>query len=221
MAGRVARAVNPIRSATVSSLTPAEPVHPTAAPGASEADHPGRWLGGLVGAAASLAAAVVLLAAEGPFEDQSPSLVGGPTANVALLGIPIAFALGRAAFPSVRSGGWRWALVAGVLIGLAAPPLGALEVVLGPLLLPLDPAASNQVLLVTFLPVAVVFSYAVAWITIPVGLVAAIGIRALPASLPERLRAPRVLAVLGVRHACLALAVWAIVVQIGTPVIRG
>jgi hypothetical protein len=183
-------------------------------------DHPGRWLGGLVGAAGSLTAAIVLFATERPLVGQSASLVGGPRANIALLGIPIAFALGRTAFPSIRSGGWRWALLAGVLIGLAAPPLGALEIILGPFLLPLDPAAPDQVLIVAFLPVAFVFSYAVVWITIPVGLMTAIAIRALPPSLPERLRAPGFVAALGLRHAWLAAAVWAIVVQIGTAVIR-
>lgn len=221
MAGQVVPTADPIRSATVSRLPAAEPIRPIADRPTKEADHPGRWFGGLAGAASSLAAAVALFAAEGPFDDQSPSLLRGPTFTIALLGVPIAFALGRAAFPSIRSGGWRWALVVGVLMGLAAPPLGALEIVLRPLLLPLDPAASDQVVLIAFLPVAVVFSYAVVWITIPVGILTGLAIRALPASLPGRLRAPNFLAAFGVRHACLALTVWVIVVQIGTAVSGG
>lgn len=107
-------------------------------------DWPGRWLGGLIGAVASLAAAIALYLLERPTDDFPGSIVGGPTYPIALLGIPIAFVLGRAAFPSIRRGGWGWALIAGSLIGLAAPPLGAIEILFGPTLLPLDPAASGS-----------------------------------------------------------------------------
>lgn len=183
-------------------------------------DWPGRWLGGVVGALGSAAAAAVLVAAETSRQDLASSIVGGHDAVIAALGIPIAFALGRAAFPSIRRGGWRWALVAGVLIGLAAPPLGALEILFGPLLLPIDPEGASRLGLIAFLPIALVFSYAVVWITIPVGLLTALAIRAVPRGLPERLRAPDPLARIGVAHALLALTVWAAAVQIVTSVAR-
>jgi hypothetical protein len=188
---------------------------------AAPLDHPGRWLGGLAGACSALVAAVLLFALERPLPEEAPSLVGGPMAMVALLGIPIAFALGRAAFPSIRSGGWRWAIVAGVLIGLAAPPLGAFEILFGPFLLPIDPTTSDQFLLIAFLPIALVFSYLVVWITIPVGLLTALAVRALPAGLPARLRAPEGLARFGVRHAILAAGVWGVLVQAVTAIGRG
>lgn len=183
-------------------------------------DWPGRWLGGLIGAVASLAAAIALYLLERPTDDFPGSIVGGPTYPIALLGIPIAFVLGRAAFPSIRRGGWGWALIAGSLIGLAAPPLGAIEILFGPTLLPLDPGSIGQLGLILFLPVAFLFSYAVVWITLPVGVVTALAIRALPADVPPRFRTPPPAARLGVRHAVVALVLWAIVVQAGTAVLR-
>jgi hypothetical protein len=182
-------------------------------------DHPGRWLGGVIGGLTSLLVAVLLLLAERPSDDPPPVLIGSD-ASIALLGIPIAFALGRAAFPSIRAGRCRWALAAGVLIGLAAPPLGALEIVLGPFLLPIDPGTSDQLALVVFLPVALVFSYLAAWITIPVGLLTALAIRAMPTGLPERLRASDVVARFGVRHAIVAAVIWGIAIQAVTAVAR-
>ena len=195
---------------TASTLTPDASVRDAD----KTTDWPGRWLGGLVGAGASLAAALALYVLEGPIDDFPGSIVGGQTYPIALLGIPIAFVLGRAAFPSIRRGGWGWALVAGTLVGLAAPPLGAIEILFGPVLLPLDPSNIGQFGLIVFLPIALLFSYAVVWITLPVGLVTAIAIRALPPQLPAHLRAPQPLARLGVGHALVGLAIWAFVLQV-------
>ena len=183
-------------------------------------DWPGRWLGGLIGAVASLAAAIALYLLERPTDDFPGSIVGGPAYPIALLGIPIGFVLGRAAFPSIRRGGWGRALIAGSLIGLAAPPLGAIEILVGPALVPLDPGSMGQLGLILFLPVAFLFSYGVVWITLPVGLVTALAIRALPTDVPARFRTPPPAARLGVRHAVSALVLWAIVVQAGTIVLR-
>jgi hypothetical protein len=52
-------------------------------------------------------------------------------AMVGLLGVPIGFVLGQAAFPWARDGGWRHAAVIGLALGWVAPPLGAFEIVLG------------------------------------------------------------------------------------------
>lgn len=184
------------------------------------ADCPGRWLGGVIGAIVSSAAAILLFAVQ-PETNAETNLLIPSSPWIALLGIPIAFALGRAAFPSIRRGTWGWALAAGVLIGLAAPPLGAFEVVFGPFLFPIDPANTEQIGLVVLLPIALLFSYLAILITIPVGLVTAIAIRALPGDVPLRLRAPEWLARVGVVHAVGLLIVWAIAVQVVTAVARG
>jgi hypothetical protein len=182
-------------------------------------DWPGRWLGGVIGALVSLGAAMLLFAVEREADAGSTLLV--PSSPwIALLGIPIAFALGRAAFPSIRGDGWGWALAAGVLIGLAAPPLGAVEIVFGPFLFPLDPAGTAQLGLVAVLPIALVVSYVAVLITVPVGLVTAIGIRALPRDVPSRLRAPDWVGGYGVRHAIGLLALWAIEVQVVSAIAR-
>jgi len=181
-------------------------------------DWPGRWLGGAVGAALSLGAAVLLFAVQDETSAES-NLLMPSSPWIALLGIPIAFALGRAAFPSIRRGRWGWALAAGFLIGLAAPPLGAFEIVFGPLLFPLDPA-NNQIGLVAVLPIAVLYSYVAILVTIPLGLVTGLAIRALPRDLPSRLRAPEWLASLGVSHAVGLLVVWGIAVQVVTAIAR-
>ena len=187
---------------------------------ATDGDWPGRWLGGAVGVVASLGAAILLLLVE-PGDGHRPTWIVGSSAWVALLGIPIAFALGRAAFPSIRRGGWGWAVGAGVLIGLAAPPLGAFEILFGPFLVPLDPTNTEQLGLIAILPIAVVFAYVVIWITIPVGVVTAVAIRAVPRDLPARLRAPEPLARLGVAHAIGVLTVLAIAVQVVGAIARG
>ncbi len=194
---------------------------PTPVTVATPADWPGRWLGGLAGVLSCLTAAVVLLLLAGPGDEGSPAFVDLSGSTIPLLGIPIAFALGRAAYPSIRSGGWRWALGAGLLIGLAAPPLGAVEILFGPFLLPLGSASSDQVLMIALLPIALVFSYVAVVVTLPVGLVTALVIRALPAGLPERLRMPSALSRLGVVHAVGALVLWGIAVQVWSLVLGG
>ncbi len=185
------------------------------------ADWPGRWLGGLIGVLSCLAAALVLFLSAGPGDDGSPAFVDLSGLTIPLLGIPIAFALGRLAYPSIRSGGWRWALVVGVLIGLAAPPLGAIEILFGPFLLPVGSGSSDQVLMIALLPIALVFSYVAVIVTVPVGLVTALVIRALPAGLPERLRMPSPLSRLGIAHAIGALVLWGIAVQVWSLVLAG
>lgn len=202
--------------------TPVSPATvPTPVAATPSADWPGRWLGGLIGVLSCLVAAVVLFLLAGPGDERSPAFVDLSGLTIPLLGIPIAFALGRVAYPSIRSGGWRWALVAGVLIGLAAPPLGAIEILFGPFLLPLASGSSDQILMIALLPIALVFSYVAVVVTVPVGLVTALVIRALPASLPERVRMPSPLSRLGIVHAVGALVLWGIAVQAWSLVVGG
>jgi hypothetical protein len=173
-------------------------------------DHPGRWLGGVVGALTSAAAAGVLYRFSG---ETDPTKDAGTV--VALLGIPIAFALGRALLPEVRSGGWGWALWIGIAVGLLAPPIGAMVILLGPALFPAGVVSPGfNVFNLALLPIALPFSYIAVPITVPVGLVWAAIARWLPEDDLSSQRAPRWLERLGVRHVIVALAVWAVVAQI-------
>ena len=172
------------------------------------AGHPGRWLGGLAGAAASLIAAGVI-----HVFDRSDAAFLDLT-SVALLGIPIGFALGRALWPQVRSGGWGHALVVGLAMGWIAPPLGAAEIVAGQVLLS-QPSTTPQPLgWLLILPVAIPVSYLAIFITIPVGVAAAILARMIPTQVATQLRAPRPVERLGIRHVLAVVAVAGIVVQI-------
>jgi len=176
-------------------------------------DHPGRWLGGAAGALASLAVGLAppVLGLVSANSDPSSSL------EIGLLGMPVGFVLGRAFFPGARSGGWSWALWVGAGIGLVAPPLGAIESVLGPALLPPHPATSYSVpAAVVFLLIAIPFSYIAVVLTIPAGLVWATLVRLIPQDVPPRLRAPKAVERLGVRHAVALLLAWGLVVQLAT-----
>jgi hypothetical protein len=173
-------------------------------------DRPGRWLGGVVGALTSAAAAGVLFRISG---ETDPTKDGATV--VALLGIPIAFALGRALLPEVRSGGWGWALCIGVAVGLIAPPIGAVVILLGPALFPPGVVSPDfNAFNLAILPIALPFSYIAVPITIPVGLVWAAIARWLPEADLSTQRAPGWLERLGVRHAVVALVTWAVVVQV-------
>ena len=166
-------------------------------------DHPGRWLGGLIGAAVSLvfAAATILVGRVTPVDVESLVLVG-------LLGAPVGFVLGRAALPWVRAGGWRHAVVVGMALGWAAPPLGALEIVLGMGMLEgvvgesavircdVPGLIAASLLLLYAVPV----SFIAIVVTIPVAIVWGLAARAVPDRWLERARMPRRVAALGVRH---------------------
>ena len=77
-------------------------------------------------------------------------------------GLPIAFLGGRALLPVARSGGWWEAFAVGLIFGLIAPPLCALEVLLVGVALPGSTTGFEPGYLV-LLPSALVFSYAVAF----------------------------------------------------------
>jgi hypothetical protein len=173
-------------------------------------DDPGRWLGGVVGALTSAAAAGVLYRISGETDPTKDAAT-----FVALLGIPIAFALGRALLPEVRSGGWGWALWTGIAVGLIAPPIGAVVILLGPALVPAGVMSPDfNAFNLAILPIALPFSFVALPITIPVGLVWALIARWLPEDDLTLQRAPRWLEWLGIRHALLVLVVWAVIVQV-------
>jgi len=187
---------------------------PAAQPGTTteSVDQPGRWLGGAAGALASLMAAGVSHAI-----DPDPS---GTTfldfTGVALLGIPIGFALGRAFWPYARSGGWRHALAIGIALAFAAPPLGAVEILGIPAVAPWADGSTSGLALLIALPIAVPISYLAVVVTLPVGLLWAVLVKLIPDGAAARLRVPRAFARLGVRHALIALVTWAVVVQLAT-----
>jgi hypothetical protein len=179
-------------------------------------DHPGRWLGGVVGALTSAAAAGVLYRISGETDPTKDAAT-----VIALLGIPIAFALGRALLPEVRSGGWGWGLWIGIAVGLIAPPIGAVVILVGPALGPAGVMSTDfNAFNLAILPIALPFSYVAVPITIPVGLVWALVARWLPEDDLSSLRAPRGLERLGVRHALLVLVVWAVIVQLVSATVR-
>jgi hypothetical protein len=97
-----------------------------------------------------------------------------------IAGLPIAFLGGRALLPTARSGGWLEAFAVGLIFGLIAPPLGAIEVILvGLLALPGGTTGLDAGYLV-LLPIVLVFSYVVAFMTVPAGLIWALIVRAIP-----------------------------------------
>ena len=183
---------------------PATPVVATAS------DHPGRWVGGLLGALASLAlaAGAALFIARTSYDLEALVVLG-------LLGIPVGFILGRAALPTARQGGRTEAIGMGLLIGLAAPPLGAIEISLGagaigqvggsdctlPLLVGLF-------LLTYALPVSLI----AAVVTIPVGVVWGLLARVIPDDVLRRARMPAPIAALGVRHLVVVLTIVLVIV---------
>jgi hypothetical protein len=179
------------------------PLPPSAAAVVEPEDHPGRWVGGLIGAIASIVVAVVASAAGWTLDwfDEGFVFVIG------LLGMPVGFILGRAAFPSARADGWRDAVGMGVLIGFAAPPLGAVVLVLGSGALDgvsgfgscLPPVLLASLLLMYAIP----FSFIAVVVTIPAGLLWGVAARAVPDRWLRAARMPAPIARLGVRHAAL------------------
>jgi len=173
---------------------------------------PGRWLGGGVGVIATLLVAGVLALIQHVLgdpqlpADSSPFTAG---AAVALLGVPIAFALGRHYAPVARDGGWGTAAFTVLCFALLAPPLGDLEIIVGAALAPwtfgsLEPASvlASGVLIgviglfVSFVALPVTAAVAIAWIVL---------MRLLPRDWAARVAMPASVARFGVRHAVYVL----------------
>lgn len=173
-------------------------------------DEPGRWVGGAIGALVSLLAAFVADAAG----SHNPLVLTIDWVAIGLLGAPIGFALGRQLLPTARSGGWGKTMLTGLGVGLAAPPLGALEILLGWSLVPSGQGVTAPGFgVVVLLPFAIPFSYAAVVLTVPVGLAWAVAVRLVPRGLLERAAAPRWLAEVGFWRAVLSTT--AILVAVG------
>ena len=176
----------------------------TSRPATPAIDHPGRWVGGLIGSIASFGLAVIGLTVAGIWPTFDPELL----VTVGLLGAPIGFVLGRAALPLAREEGWAHASVAGFGLGWLAPPLGAVEILLGWGILegvgPVGVAQScNTPAVVSglaLLVVAVPMSFIAVVLTIPVGIAWGLATRAEPDRWLERARMPASVANLGARH---------------------
>jgi len=200
--------------------SPPVTAQPTA--GTPAVDHPGRWIGGLVGAVASLVFALGSLLVDG-----ATTIDVGVLTMVGLLGVPVGFVLGRAALPWARDDGWRHAAVVGLALGWAAPPLGALEIVVamgllednGGVAAAISCSTPGLVGALILLLYAVPVSFIAIAVTIPVGIMWGLATRALPDRWLQRARMPSTIAALGVRHVVLILAVIVLavaVVQIAT-----
>lgn len=200
----------PIQSVVITPFA-----EPTTEPTRADArrDFPGRWVGGLLGAALSLVAAAIAwildpAAAETQF--LTMSMIG-------LLGSPVGFVLGRHFLPYARRDGWSSALGVGIGIGWLAPPLGAAVVLLAPFL---DPSSSlsfgttGPLGLLLFWPVAALVSYLAVFITLPVGLAWGVAVRLIPDAVFVALRVPAPFDRLGVRHALLVVVVWLVNVSL-------
>jgi hypothetical protein len=174
-------------------------------------DHPGRWAGGALGALVSLAGAGLAHILE---TGSSSQLC--PITTICLLGVPIAFVLGRQLLPSARRHGWRHALAIGLLFGWAAPPLGAAEITLGPLVAPwlADTVGITWVEALALFAIAIPFSFLAVVVTLPVGVAWGVLARLLPDGMIEGLRAPAWLERVGLRHSIALLAGWIAIVQI-------
>ena len=187
--------------------TATTPTHPATA----AVDHPGRWIGGLLGSIASIAVAGVGLMAAVVWPTFDPELL----VTVGLLGAPVGFVLGRAALPLAREAGWAQAAVAGFGLGWLAPPLGAAEILLGwGVLEGLGPVGVAQscstpavVSGLALLVVAIPMSFIAIVVTIPAGIAWGLATRAVSDRLLESARMPRPVASLGVRHGVLVLTV--------------
>jgi hypothetical protein len=174
-------------------------------------DVPGRWVGGAIGAFASLVAAGVAaqldVASSGRGDLDSWTRIG-------MLGIPIGFSLGRHFLPYARSAGWRQALSAGLLLGSIAPPLGAIEILGGATLLPGVESSIGHMAPLVLLPIALPVSYFAMVMTLPVGIGWGLAVRLVPDQWFVRLRVPAPIERLGIRHVALLAIGWAVIVAL-------
>jgi hypothetical protein len=177
----------------------------------ARADVAGRWVGGALGAFASLVAAGVTALLD--VESNGRAGLDSWT-RIGLLGIPIGFALGRHFLPLARSAGWRRALSAGLLLGSIAPPLGAIEILGGATLVPGVASGIGGVAPLVLLPIALPVSYFAIVMTLPAGIGWGLAVRLVPDQWFVRLRVPAPIERLGIRHLALVAIAWAVIVAL-------
>lgn len=174
---------------------------------------PGRWVGGAIGALATVLVGAGLFL----FSRLAGDLDLGMWIAICALGIPIAFVLGRLLGPTARDGGWGSAFIAAISFGFLAPILGDIEIVGGNLLVPsiTNQGGADAVAGALFVGlVGLVFCFVAAPVTLAVGMVWVILMRTLPVGDTTALRVPRWLERLGVRHAVIALGTWTALAQV-------
>lgn len=181
--------------------------------------HPGRWVGGAIGVLATALVGGAILAVDA----LDSGLDLGAAAVVCLLGLPIAFVLGRHLAPIARDGGLGSAVWAGLSFGLLAPILGDVEIVMGSLLAPWITRQSGAEAFVTA-PIVLVFGLVFCWLSVPITLAVGFAwvavMRVMPPDLATRLEVPHPIDHLGVRHAVIALGIWLVVVQLAWALAR-
>ena len=193
-------------------------VGPTSGETAEPIRHPGRWVGGLIGAAIPALVAVVAVASgDRPALTLDGLLALDGVAGISIAGMPIGFLVGRALLPFARRGGWRQALGSGLMAGIVAPPLGAIGVLVVAALTDSFSADTEPWVPVAYLvltPLAIIFGYAAAVVTLPVGIAWGLLVRAVPPTWLERARMPSPIDRLGARHAVLLLGAVLVVVNL-------
>jgi hypothetical protein len=177
----------------------------------ARADVAGRWVGGAVGAFMSLVAAGVTALLD--VESNGRAGLDSWT-RIGLLGIPIGFALGRHFLPLARSAGWRRALSAGLLLGSIAPPLGAIEILVGATLVPGAASGIGDLSPLVLLPIALPASYFAILMTLPAGIAWGLAVRLVPDRWLARLRVRGPIERLGIRHVALVVAGGAVIVAL-------
>jgi hypothetical protein len=161
-------------------------------------DHPGRWVGGVVGVVAALTTA------------GAAGLIGRllrvdleMAETVAVTGVPVAFLLGRAFLPTARKGGLTEAMATGLLLGWIAPPMGA-ALVLGSFGLAGGVTEcgteTGALVAIGLYPIAAVFSFLAIVVTIPAGFLWGLIVAFVPDHVLERARLPEPITSLGARH---------------------
>ncbi len=208
----------------MAELAVTSPADPVAA--ARRVEFPGRWLGGAVGVVATLLVAGLLVMMHVVVDDPRGAVSSNllNAAGVAVLGVPVAFVLGRHYSPVARDGGWGSAAMTALSFALLAPPLGDLEIIVGASLAPwtFGGADIGSMLAGGLLigGIGLVVSFVALPVTAAVSLVWIVLIRLLPRDWPARVAMPRSVARFGVRQLAYVLLAWLAVTWTAWSIVR-